>query len=81
MLFLTNPESSKLQTIQVRHENKLIRDVLWTLPHGHTSIGWPFAGQLDMDTGCCLENLLRVMTDRNRWKEGVIGISSVGTPW
>ena len=41
--------------------------ILWTPPHGNTTVGQPvktYIYQLCADTGCHLEDLPRVMTDR-----------------
>ena len=69
-----------LQTTQVRHtghcwrsKNKFISNVLqWTPTHGHTSVGWPiktYIHQLCADTGCCLQDLTRMMVERDGWQE------------
>ena len=42
---------------------------LWTLTHGHTSVGWPvntYIHQHCADTRCCLEDFSIVMTDRDK---------------
>ena len=66
------------QTIQLRRAryvgncwrsmDELISDIiLWTPTHGHTSIGWLakiYIHQLCADTEYHLENITRVMTDR-----------------
>ena len=78
------------QTIQVKHaaggnwrsKHKLVSNICqWTPMHGHTSVDWPLKHQLCGDTGCCLENLPRVMANRDRWWKGVKGICPVGMPW
>ena len=56
-----------------RSKDELIRDVLLgTPPHGRASVGRPartYQQQFCSDTGCSLEDLPRVMDDRDRWKE------------
>ena len=47
-----------------------------TPTHGHTSVCQPvraYLYQLSADTGCSLEDLPRVMDDRDRWRERVSG--------
>ena len=54
-----------------RNKDKIISDVLlWTPIHGHTSVGWltkSYMYQIFADNKNSLENLLRVMTNRDRW--------------
>ena len=73
------------QTIQVRRtrhaghwwrsRDEFIRDVLlWTPTHGRAKAGRPartYIQQLCEDTGCCPEDLPRVMNDREEWRERV----------
>ena len=47
-------------------------DLQRTLSHGHTSVSWlskTYIHQIRADTGCCLENLARVMATRDEWWE------------
>ena len=52
---------------------ELISDVLWWTPmHGYASVGRPastYIHQLCADTGCSLDDLLRVMDDNGGWRE------------
>ena len=68
------------QAIQVRwtrdageSKEELISNVLlWTTTHGHTSMGHPsktYILQLYADTDCRLEDLSRVMVDKDRERE------------
>ena len=54
---------------------ELISNVLlWTPTHGHTSVdrlAKTYIHQLYADTGCCLEDLLRAMADRDRWQDRI----------
>ena len=58
-----------------RSRDELIRDVLlWTTTHGRAKAGRPaqtYIQQLCEDTGCCPEDLPRVMNDREEWRERV----------
>ena len=51
-------------------KDKLISDILlWIPKHGYTSVGQPakiYIHEICADTGCCLEDLPRVMVDRDR---------------
>ena len=54
----------------LRSTDKFISNVLlqWTPIHGHTGVGWPaktYIHQLCVDTGCRLEDLAVVMTDKD----------------
>ena len=65
--------------------DELISDILWWTP----SQGWAKAGQpartdiqsLCADTGCSLEDLLRVMDDREGWCERIREICTGGATW
>ena len=63
------------QTIQVKwvRQVKLISNIsLWSLTHGHTSVGHPaktYIHQLCADSRCLLEDLLSVMISRDGWQE------------
>ena len=58
-----------------RSRDELIRDVLlWTPTHGRAKAGRPartYIQQLCEDTGCCPEDLPRVMNDREEWRDRV----------
>ena len=86
------PISKTIQIWQTRHaghcwrsKNELISDILlWTPSHGCACVGWPtriYLQQLCMDTGCCLEDLLEVMDDRDKWWERVREIHVNSTTW
>ena len=50
----------------------------------HASVGQPtktYIHQLCVDIGCCLDDLLRAMTNRDGWRERVEGILAVTMPW
>ena len=54
----------------LRIKDELISDVLPLTPtHGHTSVGWAHMHQLCAETGCHIENLFRVMVDRDGLQE------------
>ena len=61
-----------------RSKDELISDVLLRKPaHGHASVGRPaktYIDQLCADTGCCTEDLPRMMSDRDGWREIVMDI-------
>ena len=70
--------SPMLKTIQVRHaghcwrsKSQLISDVLlWTPSHWQARVRWPvrtYLQQFCTDTGCSMEDLPRVMDDRDEW--------------
>ena len=76
------PIMKTIQVRQTRHarhcwrsRDELIRDVLlWTPTHGRAKAGRPartYIQQLCEDTGCCPEDLPRVMSDREEWRERV----------
>ena len=69
---LLPPISQTIQVWWTRHsehyrqsKDKLISNVLlWTPTPGHTSVGWPAKTyQPYVDTGCCLDDLTRAITD------------------
>ena len=73
------------KTIQIRRtrhaghcwisKDELISHVLpWTSSHGRAKARRPartYVQQLCEDTGCCPEDLLKAMNDRERWRERV----------
>ena len=76
------PITKTIQVRRTRHaghcwrsKDELIRDVLlWIPTHGHAKAGRPartYIQQLCEDTGCCPEDLPRVMNDREEWQERV----------
>ena len=89
------PPAPITKTIQVRRtrhaghcwrsRDELIRDVLlWTPTHGRTKAGrpaWTYIQQLCEDTGCCLEDLPKVMNDREEWRERVRDIRVTSATW
>ena len=68
-----------------RSRDKLIRDVLlWTPTHGRAKAGRPartFIQQLCEDRGCCPEDLLRAVNDREEWRERVRDIRASSATW
>ena len=68
-----------------RSRDELIRDVfLWTPTHDRAKAGRPartYIQQLCEDTGCCPEDLPRVMNDREEWRERVRDIRATSTTW
>ena len=87
-----SPVSKTIQIRWTRHaghcwkrKDKLISDVLlWTPSHECTSVGRPdrtYLEQLCMDTGCCLENLLEVLDDRDGWWARKLGKFSMTWRW
>ena len=68
-----------------RSRDELIRDVLlWTPTHGRAKAGRPartYIQQLCEDTGCCPEDLPRVMNDREEWRERVRDIRATSAIW
>ena len=72
-----------IQTIRVRRtrhaghrwrsKDELISDVLlWKSAHAHASVGLPakmYIDQLCTNTGCCDEDLPRMMSDRDGWRD------------
>ena len=86
------PITKTIQVRRTRHaghgwrsKDELIRDVLlWTPTHGRAKAGWPartYIQQLCEDTGCCPEDLPRVMNDREEWRERVGDISANSATW
>ena len=58
-------------------------ELQWTSAHGHISVSQPiktYFHQVCMDTGCRLEDLQRVITDRERWPERINKIHPVVMP-
>ena len=84
-----------MKTIQVRRtrhvghcwrsKDELISNILqWTSLHGQAKAGWPartYIQQLCVHTGCNLEDLPRVMDDRDRLWERVREIHTGSTSW
>ena len=66
-----------------RSKNELINNILfWTPSDRHASVGWPaktYIHQLFIGTGYCLQDIPRVVDDRDKWWERVkrIQISSM----
>ena len=86
------PITKTIQVRRTRHaghcwrsRDELIRDVLlWIPTHGHAKAGRPartYIQQLSEDTGCCPEDLPRVMNDREEWRERVRVICAASTIW
>ena len=74
------PITKTIQVRRTRHaghywrsRDELIRDILlWTPTHGRAKAGRPartYIHQLCEDTGCCPEDQLRAMNDREEWRE------------
>ena len=81
-----------IQTRRARHfghcwksKDEHISDVLlWTLSHGRARLGRParpYLQKICTDTGCNMEDLPKVMDDRDKWLEKVREISASTTPW
>ena len=79
------PTSQTIQVIWASHtrhcwrsKDKNINDIFpWTPTRGHTSVGWPaksYIHQLCAETGCRLDNLARVMADKDEEREKVKGV-------
>ena len=68
-----------------RSRDEIISDVLlWTPTHGRAKAGWPartYIQQLCKDTGCCPEDQLEAMNDREKWRERVRDIRATSTTW
>ena len=68
-----------------RSRDELISDVLlWTPSHGQAKTGWPawtYVQQLCVDTGCCPEDLLEAIDDREGWRVRVGDICADGMAW
>ena len=86
------PITKTIQVRRTRHaghcwrsRDELIRDVLlWIPTHGRAKAGRPartYIQQLCEDTGCCPEDLPRVMNDREEWRERVRDIRATSTIW
>ena len=84
------PITKTIQVRRTRHaghcwrsRDELIRDVLlWIPTHGRAKAGRPartYIQQLCEDTGCCPEDLPRVMNDREEWRERVRDIRAAST--
>ena len=63
--------------------DELISDVLlWNPTHGRAKAGRPaqtYIQQRCEDTGCCPEDLLEAMNDREKWRERVWDIRATST--
>ena len=70
-------------TSLMRSRDELISDVLlWTPTHGRAKARRPartYIQQLCEDTGCCPEDLLMAMNDREKWRERVRDIHATST--
>ena len=86
------PITKTIQIRRTRHEghcwrsrDELIRDVfLWTSTYSRAKVGRPartYIQQVCEDTGCSPEDLLEVMSDREKWRERVRDIHVSGTTW
>ena len=86
------PITKTIRVIRTRHaghcwrsRDELISDVLlWIPTHGRAKAGRPartYIQQLCKDTGCCPEDLPRVMNDREKWRERVRDIRATSTTW
>ena len=86
------PITKTIQVRRTRHaghcwrsRDELIRDVLlWTPTHGRTKAGRPsrtYIQQLCENTGCCPEDLPRVMNDREEWRERVRDLRATSAIW
>ena len=68
-----------------RSRDKLRSDVLlWTPTHGRAKAGRPartYIQQLCEDTGCCPEDLLEAMNEREKWRERVRDMRATSTTW
>ena len=56
--------------------------LLWIPSHGRAKVGCPartYIQQLCADTGCSPEDLLKVMDDKERWRERVSSICAGST--
>ena len=68
-------------------KNEFISDVspiFYYTTHMHTSLSQPakaYINQLSVDSGCYLDNLPRLLVDRDRWQERVKGIHVISIPW
>ena len=86
------PITKTIQVRRTRHaghcwrsRDELISDVLlWTPTHGRAKAGRPartYIQQLCEDTGCCPEDLLEAMNDREKWRERVRDMRATNTTW
>ena len=86
------PITKTIQVRRTRHaghcwrsRDEIISDVLlWTPTHSHAKAGRPvrtYIQQLCQDTGCCPEDLLEAMNDREKWRERVRDICAADTTW
>ena len=86
------PITKTIQVRRTRHagycwrsRDELIRDVLLLTPtHGRAKAGRPaqtYIQQLCEDTGCCPEDLPRVMKDKEEWREMVRDIRATSVTW
>ena len=86
------PITKTIQVRRTRHaghcwrgRDELIRDVLlWIPTHGRAKAGRPartYIQQLCENTGCCPEDLPRVMNDREEWRERVRDIHATSAIW
>ena len=86
------PITKTIQVRRTRHaghcwrsRDELIRDVLlWTPTYGRAKAerpAWTYIQQLCEDTGCCPEDLPRVMNDREEWRERVRDIRATSAIW
>ena len=86
------PITKTIQVRRTRHaghcwrsKDELINDVLLLTPtYGQAKAGRPartYIEQLCEDTGCDLEDLPKVMNDREKWRERVRDIRAGGTTW
>ena len=85
LLFFVMPRRTRHAGHCWRSRDELIRDVLlWIPTHGRAKAGRPartYIQQLCEDTGCCPEDLLRAMNDREEWRERVRDIRAASTIW
>ena len=86
------PIMKTIQVRRIRHvghcwrsRDELISNILqWTPSHGRAKARWPartYIQQLCAGTGCCLEDLLGVMDNRDRWWERVREIRAGSATW
>ena len=86
------PITKTIQVRRTRHaghcwrsRDELISDVLlWTPTHGREKAGRPartYIQQVCEDTGCCPEDLLGAMNDREEWRERVRDIRTTSATW
>ena len=88
-----SPITKTIQVRRTRHaghgwrsRDELINDLVqWTPTYGRAKAGRPartYIQQLCKDTGCSPEDLLKVMNDREKWRERVSDIRAGGsTSW